>query len=201
RAAAVMGQLRSAVRAYARLDLRPALVLESLDGVVRDLDENQIVTCIYAVYDAGERSLVWANAGHLPPVVSYPDGPAATMAGAASPPLGAGPVAVAEHRVTLPVGAVVALYTDGLVERRRLELDAGVEMLVRQLEQASGHLPGMLHAVVDAVLQVAPDDDVAVLLARSLRTSCSSSTSSSTTPSSTASRRSRSGCGSPTTNW
>jgi signal transduction histidine kinase/DNA-binding response OmpR family regulator/serine phosphatase RsbU (regulator of sigma subunit) len=166
RAAAVMGQLRSAVRAYARLDLRPALVLESLDGVVRDLDENQIVTCIYAVYDAGERNFSWANAGHLPPVLSQPDGPTATMARAVSPPLGAGPLTVMEHRVTLPVGAVVALYTDGLVERRGLVLDAGVEMLVRQLEQASGHLPGMLHAVIDALLPVAPDDDVAVLLAR-----------------------------------
>ena len=49
RAAAVMGQLRAAVRAYARLDLPPADLLESLDGLVREIGEDQIVTCIYAV--------------------------------------------------------------------------------------------------------------------------------------------------------
>ncbi len=55
RAAAVMGQLRSAVRAYARLDLPPADLLESLDGLVRDLGEDQIVTCIYAVFDPADQ--------------------------------------------------------------------------------------------------------------------------------------------------
>ena len=70
RAAAVMGQLRAAVRAYARLDLTPADVLEFLDGVVRELGEVQIVTCIYAVYDPHDRTLVYANAGHLPPLLA-----------------------------------------------------------------------------------------------------------------------------------
>ena len=58
RAAAVMGQLRAAVRAYARLDLPPADVLEFMDGVVRELGEDQIVTCVYAVYDPGRRDAV-----------------------------------------------------------------------------------------------------------------------------------------------
>ena len=70
RAAAVMGQLRAAVRAYARLDLAPADVLEFLDGVVRELGEVQIVTCIYAVYDPHDRTLTYANAGHLPPLLA-----------------------------------------------------------------------------------------------------------------------------------
>src|SRR4029077_451848 len=74
RAAAVMGQLRSAVRAYARLDLPPADLLESLDGPVRDLGDDQIVTCIYAVFAPADRCLRFANAGHLPPVVAVPGG-------------------------------------------------------------------------------------------------------------------------------
>src|SRR5207237_10516206 len=65
-AAAVMGQLRSAVRAYARLDLPPADVLEHLDGVVRDLGEDQIVTCISAVFDPYDRTPTYANHGHPP---------------------------------------------------------------------------------------------------------------------------------------
>ena len=71
-AAAVMGQLRAAVRAYARLDLPPADLLESLDGLVRDIGEDQIVTCIYAVFDPADRVLRFANAGHLPPIVVDP---------------------------------------------------------------------------------------------------------------------------------
>ncbi len=71
-AAAVMGQLRAAVRAYARLDLPPADLLESLDGLVRDIGDDQIVTCIYAVFDPADRCLRFANAGHLPPIVAVP---------------------------------------------------------------------------------------------------------------------------------
>ena len=71
-AAAVMGQLRAAVRAYARLDLPPADVLEYLDGVVRELGEVQIVTCVYAIFDPSDRSLIYANAGHLPPLLTVP---------------------------------------------------------------------------------------------------------------------------------
>jgi hypothetical protein len=69
-----MGQLRAAVRAYARLDMPPADVLELLDGVVRDLTEDAIVTCIYAVYDPLDRSLTFASAGHLPPLLATPAG-------------------------------------------------------------------------------------------------------------------------------
>ena len=91
RAAAVMGQLRTAVRAYARLDLPPADVLEHLDDVVRELGEVQIVTCIYAVFDPHDRTLQYANAGHLPPLLLVPGEGARRLTGAAGPPLGAGP--------------------------------------------------------------------------------------------------------------
>ena len=88
-AAAVMGQLRSAVRAYARLDLPPAEILEHLDGVVRELGDDQIVTCIYAVFDPYDRVLSYANAGHLPPMLRRADGTVRQLQGADSAPLGA----------------------------------------------------------------------------------------------------------------
>jgi serine phosphatase RsbU (regulator of sigma subunit) len=65
RAAAVMGQVRAAVRAFSRLELSPAEMLRQLDGVVCDLDAHQIVTCVYAVYDPEGPALTFANAGHL----------------------------------------------------------------------------------------------------------------------------------------
>lgn len=74
RAAAVMGQLRTAVRAYARLDLPPHEVLQLLDGLAAEIDASQIATCVYAVHDPNEGRLVYASAGHLPILVRDPQG-------------------------------------------------------------------------------------------------------------------------------
>jgi anti-sigma regulatory factor (Ser/Thr protein kinase) len=167
RAAAVMGQLRAAIRAYARLDLPPADVLEFLDGVVRDLGDDQIVTCLYAVYDPGDGSLAYANAGHLPPLLLVPGERARPLIGGQGAPLGAGPFTMPEQRIDLPPGAVLALYTDGLVEHRDSDLEAGIEGLARELSAVAGPVdPGMPDALVDALLPDGPDDDVAVLLAQ-----------------------------------
>jgi signal transduction histidine kinase/DNA-binding response OmpR family regulator len=165
RAAAVMGQLRSAVRAYARLDLAPADVLEFLDGVVRDLGDDHIVTCVYAVYDPGEGCLVYANAGHLPPLVAVPGEPVRRLTGVAGPPLGTGVPGLAEAELPLLPGARLVLYTDGLVEHRERDIDTGIDQLAALLETAGpvdDDLPGRL---VERLLPAGPDDDVAVLVA------------------------------------
>ena len=166
-AAAVMGQLRSAVRAYARLDLPPADVLEHLDGVVRELGDDDIVTCIYAVFDPYDRTLTYANAGHLPPLVRAHGGEVLRLGGAESAPLGIVQGPVVEQRVTLTDGDLLVLYTDGLVERRDLDIDAGVDTLARRLLELTGPVdhdaPGRL---ADAMLPDGPDDDVALLLAK-----------------------------------
>ncbi|MCW2778500.1 MAG: histidine kinase [Frankiales bacterium] len=171
KAAAVMGQLRSATRAYARLDLPPADVLEHLDGVVRDLGEDQIVTCVYAVYDPHEHVLTYANAGHLPPLVRRPDGTVERLGDADGPPLGTSVGTLREQRVELEAGSLLALYTDGLVERRDSDIDVGVDALARLLaaqpvleeDRVDPELPGRL---VEGMLPDGPDDDVAVLLAK-----------------------------------
>jgi anti-sigma regulatory factor (Ser/Thr protein kinase) len=167
RAAAVMGQLRSAVRAYARLDLPPADVLEHLDGVVRELGEDHIVTCIYAVFDPYDRVLTYANAGHLPPLVRSADGTVLRLQGAASPPLGAGLGPLTEERIRLEPGDVLALYTDGLVERRDIDIDAGVDALALALAGLEGPLrPQAPDQLMSVLLPDGPDDDVALLLAQ-----------------------------------
>ncbi|HET7357913.1 MAG TPA: SpoIIE family protein phosphatase [Nocardioidaceae bacterium] len=165
-AAAVMGQLRTATRAYARLDLPPADVLEYLDGIVRDLDENQIVTCLYAVFDPADRVLRIANAGHLPPILVSADGASRVLTGVADPPLGTGPLTLAQRDVRLETGGMAVLYTDGLVERRREDLDRGITTLARLAGGLDGPTAGMPERLVDALLPDGPDDDVAILIAR-----------------------------------
>ncbi len=167
RAAAVMGQLRSAVRAYARLDLPPADVLEHLDGVVRELGEDQIVTCVYAVYDPYDRVLTYANAGHLPPLVRSAGGTVLRLPGASSPPLGTALGPIVEERIRLEPGDVLALYTDGLVERRDIDIDAGVDALALALAGLAGPLrPQAPDQLMSVLLPDGPDDDVALLLAQ-----------------------------------
>jgi PAS domain S-box-containing protein len=166
RAAAVMGQLRAAVRAYARLDLPPADLLESLDGLVRDIGEDQIVTCIYAVFDPADRVLRFANAGHLPPVVVTPGGRCRLVDGEENPPLGIGSVNLRQHEVDLVSDARVVLYTDGLVERRGQDLELGIQALARHVAELTGPVDGVPEELVAAMLPDGPDDDVAILVAR-----------------------------------
>jgi signal transduction histidine kinase/DNA-binding response OmpR family regulator/serine phosphatase RsbU (regulator of sigma subunit) len=164
-AAAVMGQLRTAVRAYARLDFPAADILEYLDAVVRDLGEGQIATCVYAVFDPTDRSLVYASAGHLPPLLTCPGEPTRRLTGSAGPPLGAGPLTLDEEVVELPAGARLTLYTDGLVERRDRNLDAGIDLLAARLDGAEEPIGELPAALVGALAPAGSDDDVAVLIA------------------------------------
>ena len=136
RAAAVMGQLRAAVRAYAQLELSPAHVLESLDQVVDQFGDEQIVTCVYAVFDPREGSLVYSNAGQLPPLLVDVHGDTRRLEGAAGPPLGAGAATFAEERTELVPGTLLALYTDGLVEQRTRVIDDGIDALADVLSTA-----------------------------------------------------------------
>ena len=166
RAAAVMGQLRAAVRAYARLDLPPADLLESLDGLVREIGEDQIVTCIYAVFDPADQVLRFANAGHLPPIVATPGGGCRLVEGEENPPLGVGPFNMTQHEVSLTSNARVVLYTDGLVERRGEDLDLGIKTLAEHVADLTGPVDGVPEELAAAMLPDGPDDDVAILVAR-----------------------------------
>jgi serine phosphatase RsbU (regulator of sigma subunit)/anti-sigma regulatory factor (Ser/Thr protein kinase) len=164
-AATVMAQLSAAIRAYARLDLPPADVLEHLDDLVRGLGEEQIVTCVYAVYDPHERRLTFSNAGHLPPLLAEPGGGVRRLSEGAGPPLGSGPVTMDETTEVLPVGARLALYTDGLVERRDRPIDTGIDELAGVLDAHDGGTASLPAALVSALVPDASDDDVALLVA------------------------------------
>ncbi|MFB7110547.1 SpoIIE family protein phosphatase [Streptomyces sp. NPDC056190] len=165
RAAAVMGQLRTAVRAYARMDLPPHEVLQLLDGLAADIDANQIATCVYAVHDPNEGRLVYASAGHLPILVRDENGTVLRADEPTGPPLGTGGWVHASGSVPLSPGSTAVLYTDGLVERRDEDLDDGIAALERALAGATGSPQVVCDRLVrSAGVQADHDDDVAVLV-------------------------------------
>ena len=164
-AAAVMGQLRTAARTCARLDLRPGEVLDVLDGVLRDLDQDAIATCVYAVFDPHTRDLRLASAGHLPPLVRTRDGRTDALDVDVSAPLGLADPS-RETTVQLQPGSTLALYTDGLVEVRGSDLDHGIWALGQALREGPADLEQLADAVMSQLAEEDGDDDVALLLIR-----------------------------------
>ncbi|WEH15517.1 SpoIIE family protein phosphatase [Streptomyces sp. VNUA24] len=199
RAAVAMGELRTAVRTLALLDLEPAEVLSALDEIARglgtpgggqsasrtsasrpsdkDLSEVYLATCVYAVYDSVTRRCTFANAGHLPPVLVEPGESALMLDVPPGMPLGVGGEPFEEVEVELPEGALLALYTDGLVESRDHPLDEGLQAFVGALTDPDqpptslrADTPRSLEDVCDHVLNTLDthhgEDDIALLMAR-----------------------------------
>lgn len=167
RAAAVMGQLRAAVRAYALLNLAPGRLLRHLDQVVDSLDDVQLVTCLYGILDPRTGTFRYAKAGHHPPVLRGPDGYVATLESPTAPPLGllgmvdGGPV---EYATMVPRGATLLLYTDGLVEERAIDPDVRHDQLTQGFSAAGGSPERMVDAVLAAMGRTGEHhDDIALL--------------------------------------
>nr|WP_190186486.1 SpoIIE family protein phosphatase [Streptomyces cirratus] len=165
-AAAVMGQLRTAVRTLARHDVPPEWMLRSLDATVADLGENEMATCVYAVHDPAAGGCLIARAGHPPPAVVGATGKVTFLDGPPGTPLGAGGTDFRTEEVPLPPGSLLALYTDGLIEARHRDLDQGLDQLAQALGQPARPLEQLCDEILERLLPTAPQDDVAVLLAR-----------------------------------
>ncbi|WP_406332649.1 SpoIIE family protein phosphatase [Streptomyces sp. NBC_00203] len=187
RAAVAMGELRTAVRTLALLDLEPAEVLSALDEIARglgtpggvqqatraarqprdaDLSEVYLATCVYAVYDAVTRRCTFANAGHLPPVLVEPGESALMLDVPPGMPLGVGGEPFEEVEVELPEGSLLALYTDGLVESRDHPLDEGLQAFVGALTDPSSPLEDVCDHVLNTLDTHHGEDDIALLMAR-----------------------------------
>ncbi|GGR55331.1 MULTISPECIES: SpoIIE family protein phosphatase [Streptomyces] len=187
RAAVAMGELRTAVRTLALLDLEPAEVLSALDEIARglgtpggiqqatrtarqprdaDLSEVYLATCVYAVYDSVTRRCTFANAGHLPPVLVEPGEPALMLDVPPGMPLGVGGEPFEEVEVELPEGALLALYTDGLVESRDHPLDEGLQAFIGALTDPCRPLEDVCDHVLSTLDTHHGEDDIALLMAR-----------------------------------
>ncbi|MBX9361627.1 SpoIIE family protein phosphatase [Streptomyces sp. WAC04114] len=163
-AAAIMGQLSTATRALARLDLPPAELLRHLDDIAGSLGD-AIATCVYAVCDLRRGTCELSSAGHLPPVLARADGGAELVDVPGGVPLGVGGVEFGTVEVELAPGSLLALYTDGLVENRGEPIDTGLDTLTRLLQNAGPSLQRASDRLLSA-LSPEPDDDVALLLVR-----------------------------------
>jgi hypothetical protein len=167
RAASVMGQLRTATRTLASLDLSPAELLGRLDDVTSDLTSQEtFATCVYAVYDGETGDWEVASAGHPPPVLAHPGGQAGFLELRAGPPLGVGGGRYEATRVRPPPGSTLVLYTDGLIERPGADIGQGMDSLADALTIVSGRPVGEVCESLLTSLAPRPTDDIAVLLAR-----------------------------------
>jgi len=169
-AAAAMGQLRSVLRSYAYEGSRPALVLDRLDRLVQGFDMAEVATAIYGRLLRGPETgmFIFANAGHLPPLVRHPDGSVHRLDRGSSPLIGAlapGVTHRAEAAEVLPPGSLLLLYTDGLVETRDHDVDRGIDRVcvtLGGLDPDAGP-EQVCDAVVAEMVEPEHDDDVALL--------------------------------------
>jgi GAF domain-containing protein len=166
RAAAGMGQLRIAVRAYAIEGHAPGVVVARLDQMLTEIGED-FATAVYLRHDPGSGALRMSNAGHPPPVLISPDGSARLLRGGLCPPLGCiGADECDEDEVPIPAGATLVVYTDGLIEERGTDIDEGLDRLLDVCTGEVGELEGFCDRVLRVLGAEHRGDDVALLAVR-----------------------------------
>jgi CheY-like chemotaxis protein len=171
KAAAVMGQLRTGMRAYALQQLPASILMLRLDELLQDLGEGRFATAVCVVVDTVVREAEVVSAGHPPPLLIDPDGVTQFLPCEAHTPLGV----LDEPKYTssilsIPVGATLLLYTDGLIESRDMPVDKG---MTRLRKAVGGPRYDSVEQLCDRILGElvggGVGDDVAVLAARLLR--------------------------------
>ncbi|MDP9393513.1 MAG: SpoIIE family protein phosphatase [Actinomycetota bacterium] len=167
-AAARMGQARSALRAYATEGHQPASVMEKLNRLLTQTDAEFMGTCCYLQFSPARDTVTIVSAGHPPPLLIGPDGRSEPVQLQPNLPLGVDEgTRFSQTVLAMPPGATLVLYTDGLVESRRVPLDAGL----RAISATPTHVgQGDLEGLADTILASSPagagGDDVTLLLLR-----------------------------------
>ncbi|MFH9574429.1 SpoIIE family protein phosphatase [Streptomyces sp. NPDC017230] len=163
-AAALMGQVRTAVHAHATVGATPDDVLARTNRLLTDLDPGLFTSCLYVHLDLATHRACLATAGHPPPLVRHADGRTELLRVPPGLLLGIEPDTLYPAlEFALPPGSVLALYTDGLVEAPGVDLDDAIAALAGLLEHAD---PSDLDAMADTLIRHAPTpgDDIALLL-------------------------------------
>ena len=169
-AAALMGQLRNALRAYALDGHSPAEVVSRLDKLVQRLEHGRMATLLFMVFEPDLGTVRFSSAGHLPPLVVDPDGESRYLDEGRTPPLGVMPDAAhLEATAEITPGSTLVLYSDGLVEERGEGLDRGLETLRRATVDGSREPEVLCDQIVEALFEDrSVRDDVAVLVLRTV---------------------------------
>ncbi|MFJ7073738.1 SpoIIE family protein phosphatase [Streptomyces sp. NPDC098781] len=172
--AATMGRLRTAARSFAELDFPPDEVLTHLDNLVSRLDREDPAsdgagiigaTCLYAVYDPTSQRCTMARAGHPPPALAQPDGTVTFPDLPAGPPLGLGGLPFEATEIDVPADSRLVLYTDGLIEDRKRDVDVVLDQLRGTLARSAGTPEETCEVILDTVAPARPYDDIALLVA------------------------------------
>ncbi|PAZ14080.1 protein phosphatase [Streptomyces sp. SA15] len=171
--AATMGRLRTAVHTLADLELPPDEIMSHLNDIVGGMGEESYVTCLYALYDSTTQVCSIARAGHPPPALVHPDGTVHFPDLAVDPPLGAAEPPFETVELPVPEGSLLVLYTDGLVESAKREMDEGMADLAQLLRTAQEDGTGtdlerLCDTLTDGLLPADHQaaDDAAFLVAR-----------------------------------
>ncbi|MBQ0878676.1 SpoIIE family protein phosphatase [Streptomyces sp. RT42] len=168
-AAGLMGQVRTAVRAYTAVGQAPEEVVRGTNRLLIDLGTELFASCLYLRLEPERGRVVLARAGHPPPLLRRPDGAVDVLDVPGGPLLGIDPSAdYPRTEVELAPGSLLALYTDGLVESPGVDFDDALAGLGRRLA-AAGELP--LEELADRLVRHAADaeerpDDIALMLLR-----------------------------------
>ncbi|MFB7594698.1 SpoIIE family protein phosphatase [Streptomyces sp. NPDC056160] len=176
-AAVTMGRLRTAVLNFSSLDLPPDELLGHLDEMVARLDtpaegadgEGSLVTgatCLYVIYDPVGGHCTFSRAGHVTPALVDPVGRVTFPDLPLSPPLGVGGHPFETGELVLSEGSRIVLFTDGLVEDRRRDIDEGLTMLASAVGHPDQTPEDTCRALMETMLPEHPSDDVALLVAR-----------------------------------
>lgn len=165
-AAAVMAQLRTALRAYAADGFGPAEVVDRMNRMMWQLGPRAMTTLAYVVLDQERQLLLHVSAGHPPPLTVAADGGVAYLEGQASMPLGVAPgTRYGSTSHPYPDGTTILLYTDGLVERRGEVIDVGLERLRAAVDPA-GDVQRMCADITARLVPEQRADDVAMIAVR-----------------------------------
>lgn len=166
-AAAAMGQIRTALRAYTQESLSPARALERLNNLLQQLQPGAMATLAYGHMDPETGLLTLAKAGHPPPLVMTTTGENLFISGGLAPPLGvAHAFAYEETTVELEAGSTLLLYTDGLIERRGESLVTGMGRLAQVAASAPSNLEDASEHIVSSLLGDGVADDAAIVMIR-----------------------------------
>ncbi|WP_198035319.1 SpoIIE family protein phosphatase [Streptacidiphilus rugosus] len=165
-AAVDMSTYRSMLRYVAAMDLPPHRILRQLDSLISENESARPATCLLALVDPSRDRVTFSSAGHLPPALVGADRATELVTLPSGPPLGTGVGGYQQLVRELTPGQVLLLYTDGLVERRREDIDVSLERLAAAPLPATGDLDDLIDAALHNSSPSDAEDDIALLAAR-----------------------------------